>query len=205
MGDGLPPADRADLLATIDEEATRLGGFVSNLLDMSRIDAGALKVRSDWVDVADVVRTAVGRARKIMPHHNVVVSLEAELPFIRGDASLLEQAIYNLLDNACKYGGEKDTLVHARAKDGDVIVSVTDEGPGIRQGDIERIFEKFYRGGGGADGRRAGTGLGLSISKGIVEAMGGSIMAQSPAVRRRGARILMRLPAANPPVQGDRA
>jgi two-component system sensor histidine kinase KdpD len=77
------------------------------------------------------------------------------------------------------------------------VISVTDDGPGIKPADLARIFEKFYRGG-RADGRKAGTGLGLSICKGLVEAMGGRIEAQSPAVRRRGTRILLRLPVAEP-------
>ena len=76
-----------------------------------------------------------------------------------------------------------------------MVVTVTDEGPGVKASDLERIFEKFYRGG-RPDGRKAGTGLGLSICRGLVEAMGGSISAQSPALRRRGTRIVIRFPAA---------
>jgi two-component system sensor histidine kinase KdpD len=114
---------------------------------------------------------------------------------------LLEQVLFNLLDNAHKYGGETGAVVHARQDGPDVMISVTDEGPGIKPTDLEKIFEKFYRGG-RADGRKAGTGLGLSICKGLVEAMGGRIEAQSPAARRRGARLLVRFPAA--PVEKER-
>jgi len=99
-----------------------------------------------------------------------------------------------MLDNAQKYGGGGRVIVHARPEGGNVLVSVTDEGPGIKPTDLERVFEKFYRGG-RADGRRAGTGLGLSISRGLVEAMGGKIWAESPAVKRRGARIVISMPA----------
>ncbi|RFB80642.1 sensor histidine kinase [Methylovirgula sp. 4M-Z18] len=198
LGDKMPPNDRQDLLASIEEESGRLTRFVGNLLDMSRIESGAIKVKRDWVDVADVVRAAVERAQKIFPNWSVSVSIAPNLPFIRGDASLLAQVLFNLLDNARKYGGDTGASVHARAEDREVVVSVTDEGVGVKPGDLERIFEKFYRGG-RADGRKAGTGLGLSIARGLTEAMGGTIAAQSPAVRRRGTRVLMRFPAAETP------
>jgi two-component system sensor histidine kinase KdpD len=93
--------------------------------------------------------------------------------------------------------------VHARRLDGDAQISVTDEGPGVKPADLERIFEKFYQGG-RADGRKAGTGLGLSICRGLVEAMGGAIHAESPAARRRGTRLVIQLPGVAPnaiPVQ----
>jgi two-component system sensor histidine kinase KdpD len=101
--------------------------------------------------------------------------------------------LFNLLDNAHKYGGETGATVHARQEGPEVVISVTDEGPGVKAADLQRIFEKFYRGG-RMDGRKAGTGLGLSICKGLVEAMGGKIEAQSPALRRRGTRLLARFP-----------
>jgi two-component system sensor histidine kinase KdpD len=103
--------------------------------------------------------------------------------------------LFNLLDNAHKYAGDAGATIHARQEGGEVVLSVTDEGPGIKSGELERVFEKFYRGG-RSDGRKAGTGLGLSISRRLVEAMGGTIVAQSPAVRRRGTRFVIRLPAA---------
>ena len=100
-----------------------------------------------------------------------------------------------LLDKANKYAGDAGATVYARQEGGEVVLTVTDEGPGIKPGELERIFEKFYRGG-RADGRKAGTGLGLSISRRLFEVMGGTIVAQSPAVRRRGTRFVVRLPAA---------
>jgi two-component system sensor histidine kinase KdpD len=118
------------------------------------------------------------------------------LPFVRGDEKLLEQVLFNLLDNAHKYGGDGGAAIHARQEGDQVVISVTDEGAGVKPADLERIFEKFYRGG-RTDGRKPGTGLGLSICRGLVEAMGGAITAQSPAVRRRGTRIVLRLPVAD--------
>lgn len=197
LGDRMSAADRADLLASIEEETARLSRFVANLLDMSRIEAGELRMRRELVDVGDVVQTAIERCCKAFPHAAIRASLASGLPPVRGDARLLEQVVFNLLDNAQKYGGDGETVVHARQEGGEIVVSVTDDGPGVKPADLERIFEKFYRGG-KTDGRKAGTGLGLSICKGLVEAMGGAISAQSPAVRRRGTRIVIRLPVEEP-------
>ncbi len=195
LGDKMSGSERQDLLASIEEESGRLSRFVKNLLDMSRIEAGALETRRDWVDVGDAIRAATQRIRKVFPDGKVIVSVAPSLPFIRADANLLQQVLFNLLDNAHKYGGGAAVSVHARQEGGDLVVTVTDEGPGIKPSDLERIFEKFYRGG-RPDGRKAGTGLGLSICRGLVEAMGGTISAQSPALRRRGTRMILRFPAA---------
>jgi two-component system sensor histidine kinase KdpD len=195
LGDKMSAGERLELLTSIEDETARLSRFVSNLLDMSRIEAGNLKVNRDLVDVADVVQGAVERSRKAFPKQVVRVSLAPDLPFVRGDDKLLQQVLFNLLDNAHKYAGDTTTTVHGRKEGGDVFLSVTDEGQGVRAVDLERIFEKFYRGG-RSDGRKPGTGLGLSICRGLVEAMGGTIVAQSPAVKRRGTRIVIRLPGA---------
>ncbi len=197
LGDKMSPEERLELLSSIEEETARLSRFVANLLDMSRIEAGGLKVKRELVAVGDVVQGAVERSRKAFPKQPVRVSIAPDLPFVRGDDKLLEQVLFNLLDNAHKYAGDSGAIIHARKEGGDVVLSVTDEGPGVKPTDLDRIFEKFYRGG-RADGRKAGTGLGLSICRGLVEAMGGTIVAQSPAVRRRGTRIVIRLPSAQP-------
>ncbi len=194
LGEKLPPDDRRDLMASIEEEAARLGGFIANLLDMSRIEAGGLAPCRDLVNVMAAIRAAVVRVRKVYPSQKTAISVSPDLPPIRGDASLLGQVLFNLLDNAHKYGGPSGAIVHARREGAEVVITVTDEGPGVKPADLERIFEKFYRGG-RADGRKAGTGLGLSICRGLVRAMGGEIVAQSPAIRRRGTRIVMRFPA----------
>jgi len=198
FGDAMPAEQSRDLLASIEEEAGRLTRFIANLLDMSRIEAGALRPRSDFVDVAEVVRAAVERASKAFAGQVFSTSLARDLPFMRGDANLLEQVLFNLLDNAQKYGGGGRVSIHARRDGASVLISVTDEGPGVKPADLERIFEKFYRGG-RPDGRKAGTGLGLSISRGLIEAMGGRIWAESPAARRRGTRVVIAMPAAETP------
>ncbi|MDZ5454286.1 sensor histidine kinase KdpD [Labrys sp. ZIDIC5] len=195
LGTKMAEESRDDLLASIEEEAARLSRFVANLLDMSRLEAGALNARRDLLDVADVVRGAVERARKAFPTRLVETSLATDLPLVRGDQALLGQVLFNLLDNAHKYGGEdSSTAVFARREDNEVVVTITDQGKGIPPADLEKIFDKFYRRG-KVDGRAPGTGLGLSISRGFIEAMGGTITAESPAVRKRGTRIVIRLPA----------
>ncbi|MEF3365382.1 sensor histidine kinase KdpD [Methylocystis sp. 9N] len=204
LGEKLSPEDRKDLLLSIEEEAGRLSRFIANLLDMSRIESGALAPRRDLVDVAEVARGVVERCKKTFPGRKTSISIAPDLPPIRGDANLLGQVLFNLVDNAHKYGGPTGAIIHARREGADVIVTVTDEGPGVKTSDLERIFEKFYRSG-RVDGRKAGTGLGLSICRGLVNAMGGTIVAQSPAVRRRGTRIVMRFPAATETKQGEAA
>ena len=195
FGETLNAEKRRDLLNSIEEEAGRLARFIANLLDMSRIEAGALRPKSEFVEMPEVVRSAVERARKSFANSTFSTSLARDLPFVRGDAGLIEQVLFNLLDNAQKYGGDGQIYVHARRVGDEVLVSVTDEGPGIKPTDLKRIFEKFYQGG-RPDGRKTGVGLGLSIAKGLVEAMGGRIWAESPAARRRGARLVVALPIA---------
>jgi len=198
FGDSLSAEKRADLMSSIEEEAQRLARFIANLLEMSRIDAGALKPKRDLVDAPEVVRAALERARKAFPQATFTANLARDLPFVTGDAGLIEQVLFNLLDNAQKYGGGGPVTTHARLAGPEVLITVTDEGPGIKPSDLERVFERFYQGG-RSDGRKTGVGLGLSIAKGLVEAMGGRIWAESPAARRRGTRLLVALPAAKEP------
>ncbi|MBD0417057.1 sensor histidine kinase [Oryzicola mucosus] len=193
LGERMTPENRDDLLQSIEEESGRMSRFVANLLDMTRIEAGTLKPKQDWVDIADVVQSAVERTRKYAPGRIVETGIAADLPLIRGDSVLIGQVLFNLLDNAVKYGGDEPINVYARRDGKDVLISVTDHGKGIPPEDLDRIFEKFYRRG-KPDGRSPGTGLGLSIARGFVEAMGGRIHAESPALKKRGTRVVMRFP-----------
>jgi two-component system sensor histidine kinase KdpD len=188
--------DRADLLETIEEEARRLSSFVSNLLDMTRLETGVLDIRRDWVDVADAVRGAVARAKKNFPARIIETFIPAKLPLIRGDAALLEQVLFNLLDNAHKYSPpESVTRVSITlATGGAVHIVVADEGIGIPPDSLNKVFDKFYRAHVG-DGREPGTGLGLAICAGIISAMGGTITAQSPIAKGKGTEISILLPA----------
>ncbi|SDR55897.1 two-component system, OmpR family, sensor histidine kinase KdpD [Rhizobiales bacterium GAS113] len=196
LGDKMPAASRRDLLITIEEETARLSRFVSNLLDMTRLEAGAVSVKRDLVDAGDTVRNAVAHARANFPTRPIEVSVAADLPFVRGDATLLEQVVFNLLDNADKYVPHGlPTMVSVSSAARKVTIAVTDRGPGIPQAELERVFEKFHRVAHG-DGRPAGTGLGLSICRGLIAAMDGSIRAESPVGDGKGTRIVVELPAA---------
>lgn len=194
LGDRMSGESRRDLLQSIEEEAQRMSRFVANLLDMTRIEAGSLKPKQDWLEIGDVVHSTVERTRKYAPYRKIETRIAADLPFVRGDSVLLGQVLFNLLDNAIKYGGEEPITVYVRQDGDEVVISVTDLGRGIPPEDLEKVFEKFYRRG-KADGRAPGTGLGLSIARGFVEAMQGRIHAESPAVRKKGTRIVMRFPA----------
>jgi two-component system sensor histidine kinase KdpD len=147
---------------------------------MTKLEAGAIDVRRDRVDVGDAVRAAVARAKKSFPRRMVDISIDKNLPLVRGDATLLEQVVFNLLDNAHKYSGPQSvTGVKVQAVSGNAEIAVRDDGCGIPSDALEKVFDKFYRVA-GSDGRAPGSGLGLSICAGLVRGMGGSIMAESP-------------------------
>jgi two-component system sensor histidine kinase KdpD len=187
-------ATRRDLLQTIQEEAERLNRFVGNLLDMTKLEAGALQLNRDWIEPAEVVGSALGRVRNQMKDRTVTLEIEPGLPLLRVDFVLLEQALFNLLDNTAKYSPADSTVrVEARREDAHVLLRLTDEGPGIPVADLERVFDKFHRVRAG-DRQIAGTGLGLSICRGIVEAHGGTIVARSPVADGHGTSFELRLP-----------
>ncbi|HEY1710739.1 MAG TPA: sensor histidine kinase KdpD [Rhizomicrobium sp.] len=175
----LDQAARDELLTSVLEEAERLNRFIANLLDMTRLESGAVAPRLELIDPGDVVGSALRRASKVLGRHAVELFIEPDLPLLRLDPVLFEQAFFNLLDNAAKYSPEA-SKVHVRVVHiGDhVQLSVTDEGEGIPDEDVERVFDKFYRVR-ATDHKRAGTGLGLAISRGFVEAMGGTLSASN--------------------------
>jgi two-component system, OmpR family, sensor histidine kinase KdpD len=202
LGVQLDEEARRELLSTVIDESERLNRFIANLLDMTRLGAGAMEPNYAWHFAGDIVGTALSRAGKILSHHRVEVHIPETLPMLRVDPVLFEQVLFNLVDNAAKYAPE-DTLIEIRGQqDGNaLLLSVIDEGPGIPPDDIERIFDSFYRVRKG-DHVRAGTGLGLSICRGFVEAMGGTITAANRA-DRAGAVFTIRMPvSAEMPVLG---
>ena len=199
LGRDMSPETQADLLIAIEEEAERLSRFVSNLLDMTRLEAKAIDLQRDWVDAADVAQVAVVRARRIFPAANITLACPANLPVIRGDATLFEHVVFNLLDNSVKFSAPGDAIdVVLSADDEHVTLMVVDQGRGIPAEALVRVFETFYRVG---DGTVPGTGLGLSICKRIVEGMGGSIRAQSPVNSAGGTRITARFHGPHPVTQ----
>ena len=191
--DVLDAPTKQALLGTIIEESDRLNRFIGNLLDMTRLESGALKPRTSLNELSDVIGAALQRASKILAAHRVEVNLQAHLPMLALDMVLFEQVLFNLLDNAAKHAPAGSLITIDASRDGDtVMLRVMDEGDGIPDTDVDRIFEKFYRAG-GADRRRAGTGLGLAICRGFVEAMDGTITATNRP-DRPGAMFVITLP-----------
>jgi two-component system sensor histidine kinase KdpD len=189
----LSDGEKAELLATIVDESERLNRFIANLLDMTRLESGAVVPKTSLMDVREIVGSALRRAGKILSLHRVDLALAGDLPMLALDAVLFEQVLFNLLDNASKYAPAGSTIrVRAWRDGGAVSLQIEDEGQGIPPDELERIFDKFYRVEKG-DQVRAGTGLGLAISRGFVEAMNGTITAAN-RTDRSGAVFTIRLP-----------
>ncbi|HVM81762.1 MAG TPA: ATP-binding protein, partial [Stellaceae bacterium] len=200
-----PKAAREELMATIQDEAERLNRFVGNLLDITRLESGTLQFHREAVDLREIVETALRRATRILEQHRVEVDLPPDLPMLEADPPLLEQALFNLLDNAGKYAPKGSLIrIGARREGERVTIAVEDEGEGIPPEQLERIFDKFHRVQEG-DKRPAGTGLGLAICRGFVEAMGGEVKAANRS-DRSGARFTIELPvAAEAPASAEAA
>jgi two-component system sensor histidine kinase KdpD len=191
--DSLEKPVQLDLLASIREEAERLNRYVGNLLDMTRLEGDGLDIRRDWVDARDVLATAMDRVSRRLGKRTVTRDFPPDLPVVKADSALLEQALVNILENAIAYSPEPSTIELAAYEDrNNVVLSIEDEGRGIPTAELERVFERFRRMEESTD-RGKGSGLGLAISKGFVEAMGGRIAAASPIHDGRGTRILISL------------
>jgi two-component system sensor histidine kinase KdpD len=195
---------RRELLLTIQEEAERLNRFVGNLLDMMRLEAGALELKREWVEIGDVIGTALSRLTQALNQHQFSVEIEPNLPMLWIDFVLIEHVLVNLLENAAKYSPPHTAIRISAQREGySIVVQVADEGIGVPTTDQERIFDKFYRVQRG-DRHGAGTGLGLSICRGILEAHGGKISARSPAYGK-GTVFTVTLPAEKaPPAVAER-
>jgi two-component system sensor histidine kinase KdpD len=171
------------LAQTIDSESDRLNRIVGNLLDMSRIEAGALQVERDWQDIAELIGSVLQRMARQLDDHPVTVEVAPELPLVSINAMLMDQVLTNLVENAIKYAPPHTPIMitaqrsSAGAPPG-ITVTVRDQGPGIPPDQRLRIFDKFYRMR-ADDNQVGGSGLGLAICKGIVEAHGGQIWAQN--------------------------
>ena len=191
----LDAAAQADLVATIIDESERLNRFIANLLDMTKLESGAVAPNLAPHDMGEIIGTALQRASKILARHRVEMEMSSDLPMVMVDAVLFEQVLFNLLDNAAKYAPPATTVCIRSWRDGDSVrLQVLDEGAGIPPADLERVFDKFYRVQKG-DRVRAGTGLGLAISRGFVEAMHGTIVASNRG-DRQGTVFTIALPIA---------
>lgn len=166
---------------SIEREADRLNRLVSNLLDMSRIEDGAIKPEKEWYMLPELIQDVLGRLRPLLQGRVVNTQVPADLPPVELDYMQIDQVLTNLVENAVRYTPKESPIdVSARCEGAQVVISVADRGPGIPPADLERVFDKFYRVLDGKlnTGHPSGSGLGLAVSKGLVEAHGGRIWAE---------------------------
>jgi two-component system sensor histidine kinase KdpD len=175
---GTSPAEREALIEAIEEETDRLTRLIANLLDLSRIEAGAVHPRTDWCDLVDVISTATAHSRNRDGGHRIQIELDGELPLVRADASQLERVFSNLIENALRFSPpEEPVRISGGIGAGKVTLRVVDRGPGIPTSQRATIFEPFRTVSDSGDS----AGLGLAICKGFVEANGGEIRLQADA------------------------
>ncbi len=175
--------------------AERLNRLVANLLDMSRLESGMIQPKMDWCDIRDLINAAIKGLDRELLRHSVTVKVEDEMPLVKLDFGLVEQALTNLIHNAAVHTPEGSSItVEARVEGKECVIVVVDNGPGLAKDDLPKVFEKFYR----AEGMKSGgSGLGLTIAKGFAEAHKGSLTARNrvPA----GAEFTLRIPMNAPP------
>lgn len=189
------PAVVRDSLAVIEEESDRLASLIDDLLDASQLQAGALTLNRTEVAIDRLAERLAERFRTQSERHEFALDFAAEFPVVYGDEERLTQVLSNLISNSVKYSPEGGTVtISGRKKAGDVVVCVSDEGPGFAPEDVPRVFDRFYRAP-EASRRTKGAGLGLYLAKAVVEAHGGRIWIDDRL--RRGARICFSLPLAN--------
>lgn len=184
----LTQQDRNELSGAVTSEAARLSTLVSQLLDLSRLQAGAAEPRRDWCSIEELVRESV-RGLQLSPEI-VEATFEDSLPLVRADAAQLERAFANLIANAVRHSGAEPVQVNAHETNGRIVVRVSNRGPAIPAEELDRIFEPFFRGRDAAPA--GGSGLGLAIVKGFVEGNDGSVHAES--LPGQGATFIVELP-----------
>jgi two-component system, OmpR family, sensor histidine kinase KdpD len=193
----LDDTTKRELICTIQEEAERLNRFISNLLNMTRLQAGDLRLHTSPLDLSDAIGSTLRRAGKVLAAHRVEVRLQPDLTMLDLYAVLFEQVLFNLLDNAAKYAPPGSLVRITAWRDNDVVrLQVLDEGPGIPPADLDRVFEKFFRANGTVH-RCPGTGLGLAICLGFIDAMRGTISAANRS-DHQGAVFTVTLPVPTP-------
>jgi two-component system sensor histidine kinase KdpD len=188
-------AQRLEMLSAVCEGAARMDQFIEKLLEMTRLDAGHLELKREWVPCDELISSALSIIGDKAAYLDITTTLDVNLPPIYVDASLLEHALANLLENVAKYAGSRARVdITMKPKDGLLVIEVGDDGPGIRPGLEEKIFEKFFR---ASQNAKGGTGLGLPICRAIVELHGGTIGAKNRAIG--GAVFSMRIPLTEVP------
>ena len=195
------PAHQQELTGAIQQSAQRMSALVNNLLDMARLEAGAVQLNKAWQPLEEVVGSALAASAPAIAAHQVEVTLPGDLPLLQIDAVLMERVLVNLLENAAKYTPADTTLrISAQPQSDAVALTITDEGPGLPKGREELLFEKFERG--TRESATPGVGLGLAICRAIVQAHGGSIRGDTilnAQGQPAGARFTLLLPRGTPP------
>ncbi|WP_104911971.1 sensor histidine kinase KdpD [Pseudomonas sp. LG1D9] len=198
LGEAIPLEDRRELLEGTRDEAERLDRYIQNLLDMTRLGHGALKLARDWVSPADIVGSSLARLRAVLAPLQVSTDVPPELPLLYVHAALIEQALVNVLENAARFSPPHGRLqLRAGVADQALFFSVSDEGPGIPEEERAKIFDMFYTAARGDRGGQ-GTGLGLAICQGMVGAHGGHISV-AEGIDGRGTCITLFLPLQTQP------
>lgn len=176
-GDRLDPAERRALATSVFEQARDLSEHVAKVLQMTRLETGAMQVERDWTSVGEIVESVLARLAGRLAGHRVIVELPDDLPLVLVDATLIEQALGNLLENCAKHT-PPDTVVRVRAqrRANDVVIAVEDYAGGVPDRDFERLFAKFHHG--TVEGAGGGVGLGLAICRAIVRLHGGQAWAE---------------------------
>lgn len=199
LGDAIPPDDRRELLEGTRNEAERLDRYIQNLLDMTRLGHGGLKLARDWVSPGDIIGSALNRLRAVLAPLRVDTEVPAELPLLFVHAALIEQALVNVLENAARFSPVNGRLaLRVAVQDERLCFAVADQGPGIPVAEREKIFDMFYTAARGDRGGQ-GTGLGLAICQGMIGAHGGSILV-GEGIDGQGTCITLCLPL---PLQPD--
>jgi len=193
----LSPEERRELAQDIFTQARDMSELLAKVLEMTRLESGAIALQRDWAALNEIAGSVLRRLEERLATHMMMIDLPAELPLVRVDSVLMEQVLANLLENAAKHTPPR-TLIRLRAQaSGQVMtVSVEDFGPGLDEGELEHVFDKFERGGGWVSGR-GGMGLGLSICRAIVRLHGGAIWAER--LPGGGAAFRFTLPLEPPP------
>ncbi|HLY69030.1 MAG TPA: ATP-binding protein [Puia sp.] len=185
----LSPENRADLLREISKASMRLDRQVENLLDMSRIESSYIKPKKEWYNAGELIYEVVQRLDEELKNHAVHISVKENLPLVKIDYGLMEQVIYNLIYNAAQHTQPQSSINIIVECVSDLIITIEDDGNGFPDGEIEKVFDKFYR---LKNAKTGGTGLGLSIAKGFVEAHNGTIRLENKV--SGGAKFQIKIP-----------
>jgi two-component system sensor histidine kinase KdpD len=190
-GSKLTEDNRKELYSEIEIAGFRLNRQVENLLNMSRLESGNLKPNLDWCDVNELVYTIIKNKVEEAGRHTIIFNHDEGLPLFKTDRGLLEQILHSIIQNALQHTPEDSTItITVQDKDGLCLITISDNGPGLPEEELELVFQKFYR---VSDSGTGGTGLGLSIAKGFTEALNGTLKLEN--LKSGGAKFSIRIPA----------